>query len=604
MKRLQILAAFFIIIFGAARAAFAGGGEQSYSIGTTTAGRVYYNWPDKITGGYFPVFIEIHNGGKSEQRYNIEITRSTTRDRVERSSVIVKPGEKQTIEIPCFACFTPGMWGRISGGEGIVNFISFETTIYSTEGTARIPDFTNRELIDSDARAVLLATPKLPAAGDEERWQSSVGWAESRRGGTRYGAKGNVSISAISMNQLARRVESYSSLSMLVLDVSDGIPKEEFLNPILAWTRLGGVLVVIGNGGGEKIGRVPGVQSWIEPRFLKSEDPDGPQTYCYGLGTLTIDEAATGFDEVSFRERVRGQLRFNRPWVPRCGTSWADHLGLNMPGLGDFPYVSFLIILVIFVLIIGPVNFFIIKRKSRPTRLLITIPAISLFTTVGFVGYSIFSQGLDIRGVAYSITLLDQRNHQAETAMERTIFAGMLPSAGLRPSIGTLLFPVGEVDTKKNQLLSNLRQETEPFLWNQDEGLFSGRFLPARRLTRQMILTDHTARGRINITRKGPNLMIENGLDSAVRRMVVYDSQGRAYQCGPIRSGARAEAPMTTNPDNSFPRVFTSTKDLACTYEAQIASSPYVDHCGVTVNEVDSQHYMIGILPAREEDWK
>ena len=53
--------------------------------------------------------------------------------------------------------------------------------------------------------------------------------------------------------------------------------------------------------------------------------------------------------------------------------------------------------------------------------------AISIISSIGILTYGVLHQGIDIKAASRSLTILDQRNHNATTVEQRTTFVGLSP---------------------------------------------------------------------------------------------------------------------------------------------------------------------------------
>ena len=69
-------------------------------------------------------------------------------------------------------------------------------------------------------------------------------------------------------------------------------------------------------------------------------------------------------------------------FVPDPGGSRSSRVQPSIPELGQIPYRVFALLLLVFATAIGPVNFLWVARSRKPVRLLLTIPAIALATSL------------------------------------------------------------------------------------------------------------------------------------------------------------------------------------------------------------------------------
>ena len=95
--------------------------------------------------------------------------------------------------------------------------------------------------------------------------------------------------------------------------------------------------------------------------------------------------------------------------APDLGTE--EFFNFMNPGIGGVPVYGFMILITAFAVLIGPVNYFYLRRKRMLWLLLVTVPATALVTSVLLVGYSVAAHGFSIRSRIRSLTVLDQKGH-------------------------------------------------------------------------------------------------------------------------------------------------------------------------------------------------
>ncbi len=88
-------------------------------------------------------------------------------------------------------------------------------------------------------------------------------------------------------------------------------------------------------------------------------------------------------------------------WNQRNGLSTTrenrDFWNLLIPGVGRVPLLEFQALITIFVLGIGPVNYFLLRRRRKLHLLIVTVPGIALLVTLLLLGYAVLADGLGVR---------------------------------------------------------------------------------------------------------------------------------------------------------------------------------------------------------------
>ncbi len=110
-----------------------------------------------------------------------------------------------------------------------------------------------------------------------------------------------------------------------------------------------------------------------------------------------------------------GPTRYS--WAQRHGISFGggnhDFWNLMIPGVGLPPVNAYRVLITLFVISIGPVNYFLLRRLRRLHFLLFIVPASAALVTAALLSYALICDGLGTRLRARSFTLLDQRSGQA-----------------------------------------------------------------------------------------------------------------------------------------------------------------------------------------------
>ena len=128
-----------------------------------------------------------------------------------------------------------------------------------------------------------------------------------------------------------------------------------------------------------------------------------------------------------------------------------------IPGVGAPPVNTFLVLITVFAVGIGPLNYLFLMRRKRLYLLLVTVPAGAGSVIVGLFVYALFSDGLGVRIRVRSFTHLNQRSGDVVCASRQTFFAGMTPSEGLFYPADCAIFPWEYIPFPNRADLSDLR---------------------------------------------------------------------------------------------------------------------------------------------------
>lgn len=219
-------------------------------------------------------------------------------------------------------------------------------------------------------------------------------------------------------------------------------------------------------------------------------------------------------------------------WQGRHGMSsrqgQEDFLGFTVPGVAGVPIAAFLILITLFSIVIGPVNFVYLKRRGQLYLLVVTVPVIALVTSVSMIGYATVSHGLGIKSHTRSITFLDQGQETAVTIARVAMFAGMAPSS-LEFSRESAVYPVYP---RRSEFAGASVDWT-------DRQVFSNSWIKTRTPAQFQVVRRFPLRGRISIGSPDDQgqLPVDNGLEWNLRCLFVHDASGDRYLAQDVMAG-------------------------------------------------------------------
>ncbi|MBL8755303.1 MAG: hypothetical protein JNK15_18530 [Planctomycetes bacterium] len=170
-----------------------------------------------------------------------------------------------------------------------------------------------------------------------------------------------------------------------------------------------------------------------------------------------------------------------------------------IPGLGDAPVRVFLMVIVAFAIVAGPVNFLWLRRRRQPLLALVTVPVLGFGTTAAIIAFGVLHDGFGVRGVVHSWTWLDQGSHEAATWSTRTLFPGRAPAA----------FPV-DADTLVVAPRATARPDGagDRFHFDLDSTRLDGGVLPSRTATPLLTVQQGVVRQRLVVQRTGDGMQV------------------------------------------------------------------------------------------------
>ena len=369
---------------------------------------------------------------------------------------------------------------------------------------------------------------------------------------------------------------------------------------ILTWAASGGDLIV--------------VDGSLDTVLSADARPVGFQTakaatYNYYLGHIHLvgsdDIRTNGFTSVMSRVSIAiPYADWTLPVNRSKDWTYTSSGGFRLPieGVGGVPTKAYLSMLLLFTVVIGPLNYLYLWRKRLQVLLVLTVPLISLVFIGVLTAYAFIGEGLTVRGRAATFTVLDQTTKHAATRSSVSMYAGgIAPSGGLMFPPQFAIFPQGTDGTGPREQVS---------IDFTDSQRFSNGMLQARSPSNFEQIAFGPARERLNIERSGNEFSVVNGLGSAVTQLY-YRENGRVFvlngtldagQKGSLRPGT-VKAPQvyavamkyasSLNP-SKFENLVETQPDG--TYLAVLEKSPFWDPGVAGLEEHSSFHLVLGYV--------
>ena len=383
----------------------------------------------------------------------------------------------------------------------------------------------------------------------------------------------------------------YTSVRAVVIGTAEwGQLTDPQRNALLTWTACGGDLIVVD---GDLHSLVPGARS-VPP-------PDATvRAYFFGrihVPTSASLSAAGGLTSALAVTEKAGDPNWSLPANRAADWGIIGDRGfrLPIPGVAGVPARTYLLILLAFSFVIGPVNYWFLLRKRRQVLLVLTVPLISAVFILLLGGYVVAGEGFGVRGRAMTFTMLDQVRMQAVTRASISLYAsGMTPGGGLRFPRDVAVFAIGTAGDGSRgphtMVLSELQR-------------YSSGVIQARSPTNLEEIAFRPARERLSFTVEGNAIRVVNGLDSNITTLV-YRTGNRTYSLtaalpaggkgvlqpdgGPAGVAVPTDLPVSAR----FAHLFANQPEGS--YLAILERSPFWDPGVSHVEERRSFHLVIG----------
>jgi hypothetical protein len=236
-------------------------------------------------------------------------------------------------------------------------------------------------------------------------------------------------------------------------------------------------------------------------------------------------------------------------WFRRAGLSLQrtndDYWKFLIPGVGEAPVIPFMVLVTLFAVVIGPLNFYLLRRSRRLYLLLLTVPAGATLVTASLIAFALVSDGVRVRLRVRSFADFDQQTGRAALWARQSYYAALAPSQGLVFPEDTAVFPLayepGDATNDRTTLLH----------WDGDQQLRRG-YLAARTATQFMTCRSMTSPVKLIVHEPGEagaELRIENRLGTRVKKVILRARSGGYFHGDDIEDGKivtlHAVAPRT-----------------------------------------------------------
>jgi len=290
------------------------------------------------------------------------------------------------------------------------------------------------------------------------------------------------------------------------------VPAEEVVEPINPTSAL------------PRVGKAP-----AEPHFLFRP---------YDMGLIVAFASGDPFQDTA--DQWRGVLNTVGSdrwlWCRRHGLSMVrqnpDYWNFLIPGVGLVPVTEFCVLITLFVLAIGPLNYWLLRRWGRLHLLVVTIPLGAATVTLALFAYAVVADGLGTRVRVRSVTRLDQSRGQAVCWARLSYYAGLAPRRGLTFPDDVLVLPL-EYAPVPDYRDAPLRRE---LIWRQGQDAqqqwFASGWLSSRTPAQLLTVRSRPSRLGLELIRSPGNPApprVKNGLGIRIEQLVVCSDDRKLY---------------------------------------------------------------------------
>ena len=267
----------------------------------------------------------------------------------------------------------------------------------------------------------------------------------------------------------------------------------------------------------------------------------------YGFGQVRAfqGDAFVPPKNLGQKERQQAVARWrDRGWAYRHGMSAAKPSrqfgNLLIPGIGTAPVGEFQVLITLFVLGIGPLNYWLLWRAQRLHLLVLTTPLAAAAATLGLIGYALVSDGFGVKARVRSLTLLNQQADGANLAASWSRvsqYAASAPTESFAFDKETVVYPIQPAWES-----AVARRDAAPRVveWDDRRQLLSRGWLPTRTATQHLVVRcGETDRG-VRFSPADAPSECRNELGAKIELLLVHPRQGEWFLANDIAEGVTA----------------------------------------------------------------
>lgn len=287
-------------------------------------------------------------------------------------------------------------------------------------------------------------------------------------------------------------------------------------------------------------GGTPQTTRSVKPPAAPQKPPFVWKPAAFGLVVAIADDNPFPGDSLTWRWLLESIGPGRTQWQTRYGTA-PD--GEN-PQFNDFliadvglpPIRTYRVLITLFVVGIGPVNYWMLRRLGRLHLFLFTVPAAALVMSGALLGYALVSDGLESRLRSRSLTYLDQQTGDAVSHARLSYYTGLAPSGGLAFSEQTAVVPLEQAPST-GMLSTRSRQ----LVWDEGQHLVRG-WLGSRMPTQYVTVRARKSKQKLEFVPAGNpgQLAVRNHLGVKIEQLLYCEAPDKLHLCHEVADGGQA----------------------------------------------------------------
>ncbi len=476
--------------------------------------------------GYMPIRVEINNATKIDLDLSLNFTsEEQTYSRSESDSQMgssfkcsCAAGQRETYDliVPINTLFNNVTYGTNSELNMVLKCTGFETI------TANMSKVTNEQwpaIIASKA----IYTPNASSINGKSMASSTSGNTPDFAG-------------SFDPKNMPTDWRGYMGQEIIMLTSNDWLDLDPGARTaILDWNRLGGRLLIYTSSTSD---------SFASLQIDNSENAKGAKTISRSMGSASLLHLpSSGRLDVDKTYNMLKRGSTGNPSSPTDYHGLLYNFSRNWPlhqilGSKHFNIVLFIIILVAFGVLIGPINLFVFAKSGKRHKLFITTPIISLGTSALLVILILFQDGFGGKGHRVVLMDIQAQENKAYIIQEQVARTGVLMGTSFETSEPTMMTPVALSSSRWARVVTNSNVSASYVANDGEKGLSaSGDWFQSRSVHGHLLKTVRSTRGRIELSPQTDTPMISSTFDYDLGPIYYHAADGSWWQASALARG-------------------------------------------------------------------
>ena len=255
--------------------------------------------------------------------------------------------------------------------------------------------------------------------------------------------------------------------------------------------------------------------------------PFGVSEALYGFGSVRAVsvESIDGIDSNNWVKLVGAWTASAHPWLADHHNDRKNQEVIPVPVELTTSVSAFILILVFFVILVGPFSLILVRRKNRRMWILGLVPAISLLFAVIIFAYALYSEGVTPLVRQQAFTLLHQQERRAATLGAIGVYSPLNLTGGLHFDLGTDVAALG-------------RSVSTSIKYGRDLHIASGWVEPRVPSFIRVRRCEERTERLVVVEREDGALEVVNGLGAKITRLRIGDAS-RVFETSDLKAGEK-----------------------------------------------------------------